>query len=470
MFVPVILSGGSGTRLWPLSRKSHPKQFIDLLAGDTLFQETIKRLPKNSLDPIIVCNEQHRFLAAEQLRELGIDSTNIILEPEGRNTAPAITIAALRALKLHDDPIILVLSADHIISNKEGFKQSLQEAIKKAEEDKLVVFGVKPSRPETGYGYIHYGASLDSKKTFNVEKFVEKPSLDLAVKYLSSGKYFWNSGIFMFKASKIISEIKKFHPEIYKNCLASCSEEIHDLDFIRLDSRNFLKNPNISIDYAVMERTVDAVVVELNSQWNDVGSWSGFWDALDKDKNNNILIGDILTRSVNRSLIRNSSKRTICVNNIEDIVIIDTPDALLVSSMESSQEVKEIVEILKNDGDERVNNHQKEYRPWGYFDSIDSGSGYKVKKIFVKPGSKLSLQKHSKRAEHWVVIKGIARVTCGKTEFDLRENESTFIPKGKLHRLENCTNDDLEIIEIQTGDYLGEDDIIRIEDDYDRHK
>jgi len=467
MIVPVILSGGSGTRLWPLSRKLHPKQFISLINNTSLFQDTLLRLPKTVTEPLIICNEEHRFLAAEQLREIKKQSKGIILEPEGRNTAPAIALAALKLVQGNEDPIILVLSADHLIENNDAFHRIIEVASTLAKKNKLVTFGVVPDRAETGYGYIQTKPDNDECSFMNIESFKEKPSQENAEKYVNSGNYLWNSGMFMFKASAYLGELEKFEPEILNACKKSFQTELKDLDFIRINNEAFLQCPSQSIDYGVMEKTKDGIVVPLDAKWSDVGSWSSLWDAKTQDNNGNVSEGDVVLKKVSDTYIHSSS-RLVSAIGVSDLVIIDTPDALLVADKKHSQNIKEIVEKLKQDNRSEVDNHRKIFRPWGYYDSIDYGAGFQVKRIAVNSGAKLSLQKHKYRSEHWVVIKGIALVTCGEKTYELKENQSTHIPQGEIHRLENRQNYPLEIIEIQTGSYLGEDDIIRLEDDFNR--
>ena len=466
MIVPVILTGGSGTRLWPLSRTFFPKQFINLVNDTTLFQDTIMRLPKEVSEPLIICNEAHRFIVAEQLRQIESGNIGIILEPVGKNTAPAIAIAAMKLLNDYKDPILLVLSSDHLIKNNQKFHRSIMVAKEIAEQKKLVAIGVEPSAAETGYGYIEIDNS-DKSEYYNITSFTEKPNQKNAKKYLDSGNYLWNSGIFLFRASVYLRELEKFEPEIYTACKKSSKSVNIDSDFVRLDNIHFRKCPSKSIDYAVMEKTNDAVVVPFNGVWSDIGSWDTLWKAKPKDTNNNVIEGDVILDKVSNSYVY-SSNRLVSATNLSDLIIIDTQDALLVSSKKSSQNINNIVEKLKIDSRSEKDDNRKVYRPWGYFDSIDYGEGFQVKRLFINPGAKLSLQKHQKRAEHWVVVKGIALVTCGEKKYKLTENQSTYIPKGEIHRLENCEKNPLEIIEIQTGNYLGEDDIIRLEDDYER--
>jgi mannose-1-phosphate guanylyltransferase len=467
MIVPVILSGGSGTRLWPLSRELYPKQFISLINKTTLFQDTIMRLPKKVSHPLIICNEEHRFLAAEQLREIKQKTEGIILEPEGKNTAPAIALAALKFINVNEDPILLVLSADHLIKDIKAFHQSISIAKKLAEENKLITFGIVPQRAETGYGYIQADIS-NTGNYFNIKSFKEKPNQKKAEKYLESGNYLWNSGMFMFKASTYLNELKKFEPEILSTCKKSFTNENIDADFIRIDNDEFRKCPNVSIDYAVMEHTKNSVVVPLDANWSDVGSWSSLWDIKTKDMNNNVSEGDIILDDV-KNTYTYSSNRLVSVLGVSDLVIIDTQDALLVSSKHKTHNIKKIIGMLQNSERTELKNHRKVFRPWGHYDSIDCGKGFQVKHIVVKSGAKLSLQKHKYRSEHWVVVKGVALVTCDEKIFELIENQSTYIPQGSIHRLENHQDTPLEIIEIQTGNYLGEDDIIRLQDDYQRN-
>ena len=467
MIIPVIIAGGSGSRLWPLSRNLQPKQFINLINETTLFQDTILRLPKNSIDPVIICNEEHRFLAAEQLRQISKSSQGIIIEPEGRNTAPAITLAALKLINDFKDPVLLVLPADHLIKDIRAFHKSIKFAKTLAENNKLVTFGITPNKAETGYGYIQADI-VDNAKNFNVRSFTEKPNQKNANKYLKSGSFFWNSGMFMFKASKYLEEIQKFEPRILSCCKKSIENVNHDLDFIRLKSNEFLKCPDKSIDYAVMEKTKDSLVIPLDANWSDIGSWDSLMKSKSKDQNGNVLEGDVITENV-KDTYAFSTSRLVSIVGVSDLIIVDTKDALLVTNKNDSQNIKNIVNKLKKHNRSETEHHRKVFRPWGYYDSIDVGNGFQAKRISVKPGAKLSLQKHRHRAEHWVVVSGIAIITCGEKTFKLKKNQSTYIPKGEIHRLENQESTDLEIIEIQTGEYLGEDDIIRLEDEYERN-
>ena len=467
MIIPIILAGGSGTRLWPLSRKIHPKQFISLVNETSLFQDTLTRLPKEALDPIVICNEDHRFLVAEQAREINVTLNSIILEPIGRNTAPAIALAAIKVLNDFENPILIVLAADHKIENKSAFHDAIKIAHKLAENNKLVTFGIIPKSAETGYGYIEI-EKKDKAEYFDIKSFVEKPNQKNAINFLNSGNYLWNSGMFMFNASIYLSELNKFEPEILTSCKKSLSNEFKDLEFIRIDKKEFCKSPNQSIDYAVMEKTNKAKVVPLDAGWSDVGSWDALMDSKIKDSLGNVVEGDVTLDQVKNSYLYSTS-RLVAASNIADLIVIDTQDALLVTTRDNSLSIKNIVKKLKKNKRTEIENHRKVYKPWGYYDSIDTGYNFQVKRILVNPGAKLSLQKHLHRSEHWVVVSGVAKITCGKKIYNLEKNQSTYIPKGEIHRLENIENYPLEIIEVQTGNYLGEDDIIRLKDDYQRN-
>lgn len=460
----IIMAGGSGTRLWPLSRAEHPKQFLPAHGKNTMLQETINRLNGlNISSSITICNESNRFLVAEQLREIG-KLGSIILEPIGKNTAPAIALAAFRCVE--EDPLLLVLPSDHVIQDNSAFEKSVSSAIPLAESGKLVTFGIVPQEPHSGYGYIKGGKGCDTG--FEVDKFVEKPSLDLAREYIASGKYFWNSGMFLFKASRYLEELKKFRPDIYEACKNSLDSAESDLDFLRINKEDFEVCPSDSIDYAVMERTTNAVVVAMDAGWSDIGSWSSLWDVSKKDENGNSAYGDVLLHDCNNSYIRSDDKLISAVG-IDDLVIVNTKDALLVSHIDAVQDIKLIVQQLKALSRTEWKSNREVYRPWGKYDSLDKGKGYQVKRISVKPGAKLSVQMHHHRSEHWIVVSGIAKVTNGERTFFLNENESTYIPVGTIHSLENPNSTLLELIEVQSGSYLGEDDIVRFEDIYGRH-
>ena len=467
MITPVILSGGSGTRLWPLSRKQRPKHFINLIGDTSPFQNTILRLPNETANPLIICNEDHRFLAAEQLRQISINPQAILLEPVGRNTAPAIALAALQLLKNNSDSLLLVLPSDHIIQDENAFHKSIYYAKTLAEKGNLVTFGIVPNKPEVGYGYIKFNNSIEVDH-FNIELFTEKPSQKDAEKFLQTGNYLWNSGMFMFKASTYLEELEKHAPEILSICKKSLVKDNRDLDFIRIDKNEFINCPDISIDYAVMEHTKKGLVIKLDAGWSDVGSWESLMSIKPKDKDGNVTQGDVILNNVKNSYAY-SSNRLISAIGVSGLIVVDTQDALLISTRNNINNINNIVKKLKENSRSEVEYHRKIYRPWGYYVSIDTGIGFQVKRIMVNPGAKLSLQKHLHRSEHWVIVKGIAKITCGKEIYILEKNQSTYIPKGEIHRLENEQEDLLEIIEIQTGSYLGEDDIIRLDDQYDRN-
>lgn len=469
--IPVIMSGGSGTRLWPLSRQLFPKQFLPLSGDQSMLQDTLTRL--NGLDlqpPVIICNDDHRFIAAEQLRELDITDGEIILEPVGRNTAPAIAVAAFNALNQNDksdkDPLLLVLAADHVIEDTAAFHLAIANAEVLAKDGKLVTFGIVPNKPETGYGYIKRGSSIGSGG-YEVDAFVEKPDLETAESYLLSGDYLWNSGMFLFKASRYLEELKKYCPEIYTSCKEAVEKLDKSIDFYRLDKEIFSHCPAESIDYAVMEKTTDAAIVPLDAQWNDLGSWAAIWDIQEKDEEGNVFVGDVVTFDVNDSYLHSSSKLVTAIG-VDNLVIVETPDAIMVSTKDRVQDVKSIVEQLNNESRQETVIHRQANRPWGSYDCIDQGERFQVKRIIVKPGATLSLQMHHHRAEHWIVVKGTALVTKGEEVFTLSENQSTYIPLGIKHRLENSGIVPLEIIEVQSGSYLGEDDIVRFDDTYGR--
>ena len=471
--LPVILCGGSGTRLWPLSRESFPKQFLNYRENhkNSFFQETYERILglKNLAAPIIICNSQHRFIVAEQMRELNINEKNIILEPFSKNTGPALTLAALKALEIEDDPILLVLPADHFINENEKFIQSIQVGFKYANDGQIVTFGVEPSSPETGYGYIEIEKSQNESddNAFSVKSFIEKPNKQIAKKLIEDGSYLWNSGIFLLRASTALNEIKKFVPEILASCKQSLNQIIYDLDFQRIHSESFELCPNISFDKAVMEKTKLAKVVKLKALWSDSGNWDTLWEVSKKDKNGNVISGEIILDNVNDSFFK-SSNRLLVGFDVSDLVVVETFDAVLVSKKGSGQNIKNLVEVLKKNNFKAAINHKRQYRPWGSFESIDEGKGWQVKKINVKVGASLSLQKHKFRTEHWVVVSGNALVEVKDEKKILKKNESTFIPLDCKHRLSNFGAEELVIIEVQCGSYLGEDDIFRYEDNYGR--
>ena len=458
--IPVILSGGSGTRLWPLSRGQYPKQFLPLVSEHTLLQDTVLRLTGlPQLQPLIaVCNEDHRFMVAEQLREIGITPQGIILEPLARNTAPAIAMAALTA---NEQDILLVLPSDHVIQDVAAFHQAIARAKTLAEKNVLVTFGIVPTAPETGYGYIKRGEGC------KVAAFVEKPNKTTAQRYLDEGCYLWNSGMFVFKAGVFLAELAKYDAEMLNVCREAVTTAQRDLDFIRINKDTFKHCPADSIDYAVMERTDKAAVVPLNAGWNDIGSWSALWDVTQKDENGNALNGDVMTINTENSFIYSDDK-LVTVIGVKDLIVVNTKDALMIADKNEVQHIKQIVERLKEDNRTEAVIHRKVYRPWGHYDLIDTGERHHAKRIVVKPKASLSIQKHHHRSEHWVVVKGTAQITRGEETFLITENESTYIPVGMIHRLENPGVIPLEIIEVQSGSYLGEDDIVRFSDSYGR--
>ncbi|MDN3616545.1 mannose-1-phosphate guanylyltransferase/mannose-6-phosphate isomerase [Vibrio gallaecicus] len=514
MILPVILAGGSGSRLWPLSRELYPKQFLSIAGEQSMLQQTLARLDgldDHFLDlkchaPLIICNEEHRFIAAEQIRSTGSIHSHIVLEPLGRNTAPAIALAALYAIQdsqleieagtsseqvksaghgqnsLDDrDPILLVLAADHHISDVAAFQQAISHGVDYANIGKLVTFGITPDKPETGYGYIKQGKVLQDKvfsqlslsnpsgaqQAFSIEQFVEKPNKETAEHYLSSGEYLWNSGMFMFKASQYLEELEKYQPDILRACKQSFSKRTSDLDFIRIDSKAFARSPSDSIDYAVMEKTQHAAVIPMDAGWNDIGSWSAIWDVSDKDKNNNVIEGDVLTVDSQHNYIHAENKLVATVG-VDNLIIVETKDAILVADKEKVQGVKSIVEQLNQSERTEHKHHREVFRPWGKYDVVDLGKRDKVKRITVKAGHKLSLQMHHHRAEHWVVVAGTAKVTNNDETYLIGEDQSTYIPLGHIHSLENPGTIPLEMIEVQTGHYLSEDDIVRYQDHYGR--
>lgn len=462
--LPVILSGGSGTRLWPLSREAYPKQFLPLSGNRTMLQSTWLRVADIATQPpIVVANESHRFVAAEQLQEIGVAPSAILLEPTGRNTAPAIATAALEARRNGDDPLLLVLPSDHLIRDVAHFHQAIQQASSIAEQGKLVTFGIQPTAPETGYGYIKAVAGEGARA---IERFVEKPDLATAETYVTSGQYYWNSGMFLFRASRYLEELERLQPAILAACRAAWDKARRDSDFIRLDADAFKASPSDSIDYAVMEKTSDAAVVPLDAGWSDVGSWTALRDVSEQDSNGNAHQGDIIAIDCSNTFAY--GERLIAMVGLQDIIVVETDDAVLVGKSDRMQEVKEVVARLKADGRSEATWHRKVYRPWGAYDSIDNGERFQVKRITVKPGGTLSLQMHHHRAEHWIVVSGTAEVTRGEEVLLLTENQSTYIPLGVTHRLRNPGKLPLELIEVQSGSYLGEDDIIRFEDTYGR--
>ncbi len=464
---PVILSGGAGTRLWPLSREGYPKQLLALTSKQTMLQETALRLAgiAGAKPPIVVCNESHRFTVAEQLRALGVGASAILLEPMGRNTAPAVALAALKAVEIDPQAVLVVAPADHVMRDVRGFQAAADTAAALAGDGKLVTFGIVAHAPETGYGYIRRGAGTGP--AYPVAQFTEKPPLDVAQTFVASGDYYWNSGMFVFTAGKLLSELQAFAPDILEACKAALQSAKTDLDFVRIDVAQFAKCRSESIDYAVMEKTRDAVVLPLDVGWSDVGSWSSLFDALPADEDGNVLQGDVLVHDTHDCYVHSTS-RLVAAVGMDDHIIVETKDAILVAPKERVQDVKELVGLLKKSGRSESTLHREVFRPWGSYDSIDNGERFQVKRLSVKPGGVLSLQMHHHRAEHWIVVQGTAKITCDEKTFLLSENESTYIPIGSTHRIENPGKVHLHIVEVQSGSYLGEDDIVRFEDNYGR--
>ncbi|WP_135442553.1 mannose-1-phosphate guanylyltransferase/mannose-6-phosphate isomerase [Vibrio tasmaniensis] len=495
MILPVILAGGSGSRLWPLSRELYPKQFLNIAGEQSMLQQTLQRLQgledyltdSKCAAPFIICNEEHRFIAAEQVRATKIQHSGILLEPVGRNTAPAIALAALQALSKsvdkksnESDPILLVLAADHHIAKTSEFQQTISRGVGYAKQGKLVTFGITPNAPETGYGYIKQGQPLPSSlqietnttvqsvhHAYTIECFIEKPDKATAEEYIRSEQYLWNSGMFMFKASRYLEELSKHHPEILAACQLALSKQNTDLDFIRIEAEAFKNSPSDSIDYAVMEKTSHAAVIPMDVGWNDIGSWSAIWDVSDKDEHNNVIEGDVLTVDSQHNYIHAENKLVATVG-VENLIIVETKDAILVANKDKVQSVKSIVSQLNQAGRTEHVHHREVFRPWGKYDVVDLGKRDKVKRITVKAGHKLSLQMHHHRAEHWVVVAGTAKVTNDEKTYLIEEDQSTYIPLGHIHSLENPGETPLEMIEVQTGSHLSEDDIIRYQDSYGR--
>ncbi|MDR5687006.1 mannose-1-phosphate guanylyltransferase/mannose-6-phosphate isomerase [Morganella morganii] len=457
--IPVIIAGGSGSRLWPLSRENYPKQFLSIYNDGSLLQNTIHRLDSLECNSsLIVCSSDHRFIIAEQLKKIHL--SGIILEPAKKNTAPAIALAAFNAIKNETDPLLLVLPSDHIIKNSNEFVDVVNKAKKIASDGYLITFGIVPVSPETGYGYIQKGNAI-SEEIFKVSSFKEKPDHETAINYVSSGDYYWNSGMFLFKASVYLNELKKYSPDIYKYCELALQKSRSDLDFIRVDEEEFELCPSDSIDYAVMEKTDLSAMIPLNAGWSDIGSWSALWEISDKDKDGNVISGNAYTKNVSNCYI-SSTERVVAAIGLDNIAIVETNDAILVTHKDQVQSVKDIINSLKEDNKYHYIKHRNELKPWGSQDSIDEGERYQVKKVVIKPGNKISLQVHHHRAEHWIVVSGTAKVTKGDSSFILTENESTFIPIGEIHSIENPGKIPLELIEVRSGSYLDEDDILRL--------
>ncbi len=468
-YYPVILTGGAGSRLWPISREYFPKPLLPLFGDQTLLQDTANRL--DSIDtvgnPVFVCNEEHRFLVAEQVRTLGKEPEAIMLEPEGRNTAPALTIAAIYLVEKDPEAIMVAMPADHVIPDAAAFTATVEKAGQLAQAGYLVTFGVVADKPETGFGYIRRGDELSASAGYQVDSFVEKPDAEAAQGYLDAGGYYWNAGIFVLRADRWLEEIGKYQPDILAACKRAMADSERDSDFVRANKEAFLASPSDSIDYAVMEKTDKAAVIPMETSWSDVGSWSSIWEISGQDEEGNVTKGDVLTHNTTNSLFM-AENRCIAAVGLDNIIVVETSDAVLVADKNECQDVKAIVNQLKQNDREEYRFHSRVYRPWGDYEGIDSGTRYQVKRLTVKPGAKLSLQMHHHRAEHWIVVSGTARVTSGDDVFMLSENESTYIPLGTTHRLENPGSIPLEIIEVQSGSYLGEDDIVRFEDVYNR--
>ena len=469
IITPVILSGGSGSRLWPLSRKALPKQFLALAGSGSMIQETAMRAQGDGFAaPIVISNQDHRFLIAEQLRAAGIKGARIVLEPAGRNTAPAVTIAALQIVQENPDGLMLIMPSDHVVLDIGAFREGVAVARKAAHQGALVTYGIRPTGPETGYGYIKSAAALAAAPgAFAVERFVEKPDLATAQSYLDAGGYYWNSGMFLFQARSFLAEMERLQPRMLACCRDALAHGHQDLDFIRLGEPAFLACPSDSIDYAVMERCANAAVVPVDMGWSDVGSWHSLWGIAERGADGNAIQGDVLTENVRNSYIR-SEGPLVAALGVENLVVVATKDALLVSHRDACQDVKKIVEQLEGQKRDQHIHHAVVHRPWGTYEGIDSGPRFQVKRIVVNPGAKLSLQMHHHRAEHWIVVQGTALVTCDERQFELQSNESTYIPLGAKHRLENRGAEPLHLIEVQSGAYLGEDDIVRFEDTYGR--
>ena len=466
---PVILSGGSGSRLWPLSREHFPKPLLPLVSERTLLQETACRLdPVPGLgDAVYVCNEEHRFLVAEQVAQLGKKPATIILEPQGRNTAPALTLAALYLVTRDPEAMMVVMPADHVMTEPQEFVEAVQLGSVSAQSGSLVTFGVLPDTPETGYGYIKRNGELEGGAVYTVAQFVEKPDLQTAMRYVDAGDYYWNSGIFLMRADRWLEEIGKYRADILDCCRQALEQGAQDSDFLRVHKPTFAACPSDSIDYAVLEKTDRAVVVPISAGWSDVGAWSALWHVCPHDADGNVIQGDVIVQDTHNAFLV-AQHRCLATVGLENVIVVETADAVLVADKDKAQDVKEIVKRLKETNRNEHKCHRRVYRPWGSYEGVDAGPRFQVKRLTVKPGAQLSLQMHHHRAEHWVVVKGTARVTCGERTFNLHENESTYIPIGERHRLENPGNIPLEVIEIQSGSYLGEDDIVRYEDVYDR--
>ncbi len=466
-FIPVLLCGGVGSRLWPLSREARPKQYLNLVGHQSMLQQTLERLiGLDAAATVVVCNENHRFLVAEQLRDLGQERATIVLEPEGKNTAPAITLAALSALAKEDDPTLLILPADHYVGDCEALKASICEGTAHADQGRFVTFGIQPRHPETGYGYIEVGEAISGTAAI-LERFVEKPDEHTAAQYVDSGKFLWNSGMFMFKARALLEALGKYQPTMLSICEEAIRSASLDFDFVRPDKHIFGSCPSDSIDYAVMEHIEDGVVVALDCEWSDLGAWSTVWEVSPKDKLGNHVSGDVILEQTRNTYVKSES-RLVAACGVNDLIIVESADAVMVADRDSAQDVKTLVTSLRAAGRLEADAHSKVFRPWGSYETLVSGINFQVKRIIVDPGQRLSLQLHHHRAEHWVVVAGCAEVENAGTTFTLKEGESTYIAVGAKHRLSNHGNTPVELIEVQSGTYLGEDDIVRFDDIYGR--
>lgn len=470
MIVPVVLSGGTGSRLWPMSRASFPKQLWSLVSERSMLQETVLRgNAAGFAPPVIVCNEEHRFLIAEQLREVSVANPSIMLEPVGRNSAPAITAAALLVAQTHPDAVLWMMAADADIKKSDALTQAMEKAVQAAEQGRVVTFGMTPTCPETGYGYIEKGDPLPGVDgAFTIRSFREKPVRAVAEDFVKDGNYFWNSGMFVFRADVLLAEMHRYAPQVLQSVQEAFEKRKTDLDFIRLDKEAFAQAPDISIDYAVAEHTQVSAVIPADLGWSDVGSWDALWEISPKTAEGNVLLGDVLAEDAHGCYVRSEGPLT-AVTGLDDVVVVVTGDAVLVTHKDRAQDVKKVVDRLKKDGRPEASTHQRNYRPWGFYEGLTRNERFQVKRIVVNPGGKLSLQKHFHRAEHWVVVEGVALVTKGDAELLVRENESVYLPQGCVHRLENPGKIPLTLIEVQSGAYLGEDDIIRLEDSYNRN-
>lgn len=461
VIVPIILCGGSGTRLWPLSRFNYPKQFLSLVTEQSLLQDTVNRLPLNCLAPILICNEDHRFIVAEQMRALNKTAT-ILLEPEGRNTAPAITLGALQAIKENPEAMLLVLASDHVIEDTNIFHQTVQQAEMEAESNKLVTFGISPTTPETAYGYIKKGCKLNAY-SYEVEEFVEKPNKKIAQIFLDKGEYLWNSGMFMFKATHYLRELKKYSPNTLNACENAMNQLKNDLDFLRIDKKAFLACENESIDNAIMEKAENVVVIPIKAGWSDIGSYQALANNAKHDDNQNVIKGDVIAIDTHNCYVHSTNK-LVATLGVDNLIVVDTPDAVLIADKNKAQEIKKITKALKDDNRNENSLNNLVYRPWGKYNVVDRGNGFQVKKITINPGKKLSVQMHHHRAEHWIIVSGCAKVMIDKKVTLRTENQSAYIPAGVIHSLENPGKLLLELIEVQSGSYLEEDDIVRFED------